>query len=110
MKYRETGQACYEAYAKYLAAERGDWGFRPWESLSWAEQDAFRAGAHAVIQEGWIMAQKPRWWHKQKPRHRTGASGLLAEQALVLAQLRLAAGEHPGVSRARALAAGAVAG
>ena len=52
MDYKETGQACYETYARYLLDRRGT-ELPPWESLYDVERDAWRAGAHAAIQEGW---------------------------------------------------------
>jgi hypothetical protein len=53
----ETGRICYETFAGLLG-----WKFRgvalpPWPDLPQYEQEAFRAGAHDVIQKGWVQAQ-----------------------------------------------------
>jgi hypothetical protein len=50
--YRETGQAAYESFAEYIARHRRD-QLPTWESLYEVERDAWRAGAHAAVQEGW---------------------------------------------------------
>jgi len=54
---KPTGQLNYEAFAAALG-----WKFRGAQLPAWArleayEQEAFTAGAHQVIQKGWVQAQ-----------------------------------------------------
>jgi hypothetical protein len=50
---REAGQICYEAYAGALGWEQDGAVMPPWEKLTPRLQDAFRAGAHDVMQRAW---------------------------------------------------------
>lgn len=53
----ETGQIAYEAYASALGQATSR-SFPTWGSLPYAEQDAWRAAAHAAIQVGWHGVQR----------------------------------------------------
>lgn len=61
----ETGRIFYEAFGAVLG-----WNFRgaalpSWPQLLPREQEAFRKGAHEVMQQGWTQSQPP-------PLRRTG--------------------------------------
>ena len=56
---REAGQINYEGFASSLGWERDGYVLPPWEMLPGREQDAWRAGAHDVMQRGWLDGQEP---------------------------------------------------
>jgi hypothetical protein len=56
---QETGRIFYEAFAAGLGWQFRDTRLPAWPDLYPAEQDAFRLGAHEVMQKGWAQAQAP---------------------------------------------------
>lgn len=61
----EAGQLAYEAY---ILALGGSGRIRPyWAELGEHVRDAWRAAAHAAIQEGWRDAMAGRQQERQKP-------------------------------------------
>lgn len=59
----ETGRICYEAFAGALGWRWKGEPLKPWADLELFEKDAFRAGAHDVIQKGWVTHKAPAGRH-----------------------------------------------
>ncbi len=57
---RETGQINYEAFAGVHGWTIAGRAMARWDQLAEAEQDAWRAAAHEVMQKGWVTAQHDR--------------------------------------------------